>query len=72
MTVTQIIIAFWLSGWAISVLVYLWSSMQRARKTGLPWSPTAYLTSAAALLFTWLISWVVYIYAWIKHRSYSS
>ena len=72
MTVTQIIIAFWLSGWAISVAAYLWSSVQRARKAGLSWTPTAHLATVVVLLFTWLISWIIYIYAWIKHRSHSS
>jgi hypothetical protein len=72
MAVIKIFIAFWLAGWAISVAAYLWSSLQRARKAGLSWSPKAHLASIATLLFTWLISWIIYIYAWIKHRSHGS
>jgi hypothetical protein len=72
MAVIKIFIAFWLAGWAISVAAYLWSSLQRARKAGLSWSPRAHLTSIATLLSTWLISLLIYIYAWSKHRSHSS
>jgi hypothetical protein len=72
MTVIQIIIVFWLAGWVVSVAAYLWSSVQGARKAGLPWFSAAQLASVVTLLFTWLISLIIYIYAWIKLRSHSS
>jgi hypothetical protein len=69
MSYIQIIIAFWLAGWLISVGAYVWSAMTRARKAGTSWSLTQNLVSVSALLLTWLPSLILYLYVRVKVRS---
>jgi|WetSurMetagenome_2_1015567.scaffolds.fasta_scaffold2061428_1 hypothetical protein len=69
MTITQIIIAVWLGGWAISVGAYLRSSMKRAQMSGLPWSPRENLAVVPVILVTWLPSLIIYVRALIKARA---